>query len=147
MSFGTTSELPIPVSPAESGLPSSDALTQAFLAVHKAKYGHADPSAAIEIVNVRLLARALRPETKPSAPERSRTSTPRRVPPAGKTHRVWLGPDEPHDARIIERPGLRPGDILTMPTIVTQFDATTFLPTGCRLIVLDGGSLLIEVAP
>lgn len=144
---GQNFELPIPVEDAAKVLPSQVELTQAFLAVHKTKYGHADPAAAIEIVNVRLLARSewASARTGPKAALPSMTSL---VPiTSSSRHQVWLDSGQPIFAPIIARGTLIPGVTVDSPAIITQFDATTLLPAGCRMTVLDGGSLLIEVSP
>ncbi|NJO21625.1 MAG: hypothetical protein HC868_00120 [Sphingomonadales bacterium] len=52
-----------------------------------------------------------------------------------------------HKALLIDRTSLRPGTVLEQPAVITQFDATTLLPPGCRLTVVGNGSLLIEIAP
>jgi N-methylhydantoinase A len=142
---GQNFELPIPVADGSTSLPAPDQLARAFLADHKAKYGHADPNAAIEIVNVRLLARAQKPDA-PAVTAMARTAI---VTPitaeGGRSHRVWFDAERPHAAAIIGRAALSPGAVLDAPAIITQFDATTVLSAGCRLTVLESGSLLIEV--
>jgi N-methylhydantoinase A len=138
---GQNFELAIPV-PRERGLPPAASLKRSFLEAHQRKYGHHDPDAAVEIINVRLSARKERAGSRAGsrAPGRS-TSTPA----ASVTHPVWFAAEESTDTPFIERASLAPRAVLTGPVVVTQFDATTLVPPGSRLSVEASGSLLIEV--
>jgi N-methylhydantoinase A len=138
---GQNFELAIPV-PTGASLPDASWLRRSFLEAHQKKYGHHDPAAPIEIVNVRLTARKPRP--RPAG-----TRGPRRageVSPAAITRPVWFAADRPQDTRFIARDALTAGTTLDGPAVITQFDATTLLPPGSRLSVDKSGSLLIEVA-
>jgi N-methylhydantoinase A len=140
---GQNFELAIPL-PQGPALPSSTWLKRAFLDAHQRKYGHHDASAAIEIVNVRLSARQARASTK------SATFAPTQSPPAancGRTRPVWFTADRPSETTFIDRSALVPGTALEGPFVVTQFDATTLVPPGSRLLVAECGSLQIEVDP
>jgi N-methylhydantoinase A len=140
---GQNFELAIPL-PQAHVLPPSAWLKNAFLQAHQRKYGHHDPSAAIEIVNVRLSARKARASAK--AP----TCAPGPCPPAansGRSRPVWFSPDRPTETTFIDRSALVPGMALDGPNVVTQFDATTLVPPGSRLLVASCGSLQIEVDP
>ena len=138
---GQNFELAIPV-PHGEGLPPTAWLKSAFLEAHQRKYGHHDPSAPIEIINVRLSARKGRASTGNGAGA-SRRSTP--APASSNTRPVWFAADRPTDTRFIDRSALAPGTTLAGPLVVTQFDATTLVPPGSRLSVAESGSLLIEV--
>ena len=138
---GQNFELAIPV-PHGEGLPPTAWLKSAFLEAHQRKYGHHDPSAPIEIINVRLSARKGRASTGNGAGA-SRRSTP--APASSNTRPVWFAADRPTDTRFIDRSALAPGTTLAGPLVVTQFDATTLVPPGSRLTVAESGSLLIEV--
>jgi len=124
------------------GLPPTAWLKSAFLEAHQRKYGHHDPSAPIEIINVRLSARKGRASTGNGAGA-SRRSTP--APASSNTRPVWFAADRPTDTMFIDRSALAPGTTLAGPLVVTQFDATTLVPPGSRLSVAESGSLLIEV--
>ena len=138
---GQNFELAIPVAHGE-GLPLTAWLKSAFLEAHQRKYGHHDPSAPIEIINVRLSARKGRASTGHGAGA-SRQSTP--APASSNTRPVWFAADRPTDTMFIDRSALAPGTTLAGPLVVTQFDATTLVPPGSRLSVAESGSLLIEV--
>ena len=138
---GQNFELAIPV-PQGHGFPSSDWLKRAFLEAHQRKYGHHDPAAAIEIVNARLSARKARASAK-----RDSFAPPQYLPTANSrgTRPVWFIADRPTETTVIERNALLPGMALEGPVVVTQFDTTTLLPPGSRLLVANCGSLEIEV--
>ncbi|HEX2337117.1 MAG TPA: hydantoinase/oxoprolinase family protein, partial [Hyphomicrobiaceae bacterium] len=138
---GQNFELAIPV-PQGQGLPPRAWLKGAFLEAHQRKYGHHDPTAAIEIINVRLTARKARACAK--AP----TFAPTRSLPAadsGGTRLVWFSADRPTETTFIDRSALLPGTALEGPFVVTQFDATTLVPPRSRVLVRECGSLEIEV--
>jgi N-methylhydantoinase A len=140
---GQNFELAIPV-PQDQGLPPAAWLKRAFLEAHQRKYGHHDPEAAIEIINMRLSARKGRTDSRVS------TGAPRRSAPSqtsSGTRPVWFTADRPTDTRFVERRALATGTVLEGPLVVTQFDATTLVPPGNRLSVESSGSLLIEVDP
>jgi N-methylhydantoinase A len=138
---GQNFELAISV-PQGQELPPSDWLRSAFLEAHQRKYGHHDPAAAIEIVNARLSARKTRASAKLT------TSAPAQYSPAANsrgTRPVWFGADQPTETTFIDRADLVPGTALDGPLVVTQFDATTLVPPGSRLLLGECGSLQIEV--
>jgi N-methylhydantoinase A len=138
---GQNFELAIPV-PQGQGFPSSDWLKRAFLEAHQRKYGHHDPVAAIEIVNARLSARKARASAK-----RDSFAPFQYLPTANSrgTQPVWFIADRPTETSVIERGALLPGMALEGPVVVTQFDTTTLVPPGSRLLVANCGSLEIEV--
>jgi len=139
---GQNFELAIPIP--QGALPAASWLRAAFLEAHQRKYGHHDPAAAIEIINVRLTAR--RPRARPS-PEARKSVRAGPASHVGAAHPVWFAADKPIDTRFIERDALAAGMRMDGPVVVTQFDATTLVPPGSRLSVEASGSLLIEVEP
>jgi N-methylhydantoinase A len=142
---GQNFELAIPLPQGQrQGLPPKGWLKSAFLEAHQRQYGHHDPAAAIEIVNVRLSARKARASAK------TRTFAPPQYAPAansGGTRPVWFTADRPTATTFIDRRVLVAGTALEGPLVVTQFDATTLVPPGSRLLVAECGSLQIEVDP
>ena len=138
---GQNFELAIPL-PQGQRLPPSAWLKSAFLEAHQRKYGHHDPTAAIEIINVRLIARKARASAKtPSfAPARSLIAA-----DSGSTQPVWFTADQPTETTFIDRSVLLPGTALEGPFVVTQFDATTLVPPRSRLLVAECGGLQIDV--
>jgi N-methylhydantoinase A len=133
--------LAIPIPPGKS-LPRPDWLRRAFLDAHQRKYGHHDPTAAIEIVNVRVTARKAPSDLVGQSPGiRQVHSSPVSV----ITRPVWFSTDRPIDVPLIERNGLTPGMTLEGPLIVTQYDATTLVPPDCRLGVEEDGNIVIKI--
>jgi N-methylhydantoinase A len=137
---GQNFELAIPIP--QGTLPAASWLRATFLEAHQRKYGHHDPAAAIEIINVRLTAR--KPRTRPEACKSVRAGP---AAHAGATHPVGFAAEEPIDTRFVARDALLPGTRLEGPVVITQFDATTLVPPGSCLSVEASGSLLIEVEP
>ncbi len=136
---GQNYELPIVLDQANALAP--DLLRQAFFEAHNTKYGHFNPDGAVEIVNVRLVARAhLAPRLPVStiAAPASRQSAP-------AIQDVWFDAEIPVKTPFVPRESLAPGDVIQGPAVITQFDATTLLPPGATLTVLPSGSLSIEV--
>ncbi|MDQ4059915.1 MAG: hydantoinase/oxoprolinase family protein, partial [Pseudomonadota bacterium] len=139
---GQNYELAIPLD-GERGaaLPDVPKLRALFLAEHQAKYGHHDPAARIEVVNVRLRARMGFPALVASkGVEHVQGGTSSRA-------SVWFDAEAPVEAAMIDRSSLDPGVALSGPAIVTQFDATTVIPPGARAHVDQARNLVIEVTP
>jgi N-methylhydantoinase A len=137
--IGQNYELPIVL--ADAGALNADTLRRAFFEAHRTKYGHFNPDGAVEIVNVRLVARArLAPHIAPAAfaATASKTAVP-------VVRDVWFDADEPVKTSFLPRDSLAPNQIIQGPAVITQFDATTLLPPGASLTVLPSGSLSIEV--
>ncbi|MGI9480550.1 MAG: hydantoinase/oxoprolinase family protein [Hyphomicrobiaceae bacterium] len=141
---GQNFELSVPIDDSTPTTLDREQLRDDFFVAHKTKYGHFDPDAAIEIVNVRVVARQMRPPLERKAPgnlgrEAAATSA--------TPYPVWFNADAPHETVLVDRTTLHGEAALDRPAVITQFDATTLLPPGYTLRVVPGGSLLIEVAP
>ena len=66
--------------------------------------------------------------------------------PAGalvQEHRIYVG-GEYVPADVYDRAGLRAGDVVTGPAIVTEMDSTTLVLPGHAATVHPSGSLLIR---
>ena len=140
---GQNFELAIPV-PQGQEIPPASWLKRAFLEAHQRKYGHHDPAAAVEVINVRLSARKGRASSATSTGAGARFA---RGPSPSSKRPVWFAAERPTDTSFIDRSALAPGAVLEGPLVITQFDATTLVPPGSRLSVESSGSLLIEVDP
>ena len=110
---GQNFELAIPVPQAGRFRP-PPGCRRAFLDAHQRKYGHHDPDAAVEIVNVRLSARKAAREARRDRHPRM-TREPRRHPRERATRPVWFAADTPTDTRFIDRGALAPGAVLEGP--------------------------------
>jgi N-methylhydantoinase A len=103
-------------------------------------YGHADPTATIELVNARLSAYGV--VTKPAAAPH----------PGGQgglaaaviERRPVRFEDTAHDCPVWERDRLPAGAELRGPAIVEEFGATTVVPPGWRGRVDPHGNLRFE---
>jgi N-methylhydantoinase A len=113
------------------------ALREAFHRAHERAFGHADPDAPAEIVNVRVQLRAARARVPlAEAPAGAVPQTPR-------TRRVWLD-GRPAEARVFDRAALGRNSRLVGPAIVEQPDTTVLIPAGHTTEVDRFGNLLIR---
>jgi N-methylhydantoinase A len=120
-----------------------ESIRNAFAAVHQTQYGSSDPSAAVEVVNVRVTARVKHADLSSDA----RKSATKAVAPAPRTRRpVYFAAAEPVDCPVYTRRDFLPGMTLQGPAIIDQLDTTTVLYPGDRLVVDAAENLLIEVA-
>jgi N-methylhydantoinase A len=95
-------EIPVPI---------GDDLDERFNTLHEQLYGFRMPDTPSEIVNLRAVGTGDRP--KPELPE-------------GDLH----GPDPGGDGPIYERSTLQPGNRITGPAVITEFDSTTVVLEG-----------------
>ena len=136
---GQNYELSVPVAADQAiDLPGRARLAALFVAEHQAKYGHHDPAAPIEIINLRLRARA-GISTIFSCP-RGRVS--HRQPSSRK---VWFDPSGPIETDVVDRESLSSGRHLLGPLIITQFDSTTVVPPDAKARVDDAGNIIVSV--
>ena len=135
---GQSYEIAVPLEPpwlAAGGLPS---ILAAFHRAHERAFGHADPEAPAEIVNLRVQLRAARPRVPlAEVPAATGPATPR------TTRRLWLE-GRRVDARVSERDGLGRGMLLAGPAVVEQPDTTVLIPEGHGAEVDRFGNLLLR---
>ena len=133
---GQNYELSIPLE-SDALLP-VDALKGSFLAAHQTKYGHNDPSAAVECLNVRLTARiASRRDDVPRLQQESVDSD-------AETVLVWFESAGPTPTLVVHRSTLKPGAALQGPAIIRQFDSTTLIPPRWTARVDAARNLMME---
>jgi N-methylhydantoinase A len=120
-----------------------DRIEADFHRAHRDTYGHANPEAAIELVNARLTAYGLVP--KPTAA--------RHVAPGAdlqgaldERRPVWFE-GRAHDCPVWDRDRLPEGAVLSGPAIVEEFGATTVVPPGWRGTMDSHGNLRFEREP
>ena len=116
------------------------ALRERFLEAHRQAYGHADPDAPVEIVNIRARARA------PLTGGENDLSGPVAFAGPVSFAQTWFEEATPTETPIYERTGLPVGTVLEGPAIITQFDSTTIVPPGGRLQVDTALNLILEVS-
>jgi 5-oxoprolinase (ATP-hydrolysing) len=114
-----------------------------FHAAHEAEYGHRF-DAAIEIVNVRVVAIGRVDELRPPELERGDGD-----PSAARTLEREVvfdvgGRAERHSTPFYERDRLRAGDRVEGPAIVEQYDTTTVIPPGLAAEIDAHGNIVID---
>ena len=114
-----------------------------FHARHRATYGHANPEAAVELVNARLTAYGLVP--RPAAEAYAGPAAPLEA-ALVERRPVWFD-GRPLDSPVWERDRLPGGARLSGPAIVEEFGATTVVPPGWHGSVDPHGNLLFEREP
>lgn len=132
---GQNYELPIEF---VSDLTDLDAIRTGFLEEHRRAYGHADPDAPIEIVNIRVkaLASLLRGDVDLRGPDE--------LPEPTQMTSTWFDETAPVDTPIFERNDLPLGTVLKGPAIIAQFDSTTIVPPGATLKVDTALNMILE---
>lgn len=121
----------------ESMMPES--FLPAFHAAHHARFGHSDPSRAVEIINLRLkLVLAGAGAGKANGKTRKESSA-----PASATREVWFG-GKPIPAALYKRDELPLGFRFAGPAVVAQMDSTTAVPPGWRCEVDEMNNLILE---
>jgi N-methylhydantoinase A len=112
-----------------------------FHAAHELRYGYARLDAAVELVNVRVTGRGVRPkpELPRSTPALSADPSPAVV---GRTRLRFDGGW--HDAPVYERSLLQAGHEIIGPALAVQEDATTVLTPGWRVRVDPWANLVCE---
>ncbi|MGD9920367.1 MAG: hydantoinase/oxoprolinase family protein [Pseudorhodoplanes sp.] len=117
------------------------ALMALFHDRHQQIYGHSEPGAPVEIVNIRSTIVGFNPKSSStiSASPAGSGMTPK----APERRRVFFN-GQTLNAAIYPRAMLAPGDVLTEPSIIEQYDTTTFVPPGFRVMVDASGMLIGE---
>lgn len=116
-----------------------------FHAAHRKRYGHADESRRVEVVNVRV--RMISSAERLDLPHRPAAGTDcthavlkhKRVMFAKNNNNDWL------DAPVLQRDLLSPGNRFEGPAIVHEYSATTVVPPGCRAEVDTNSNIVIEL--
>jgi N-methylhydantoinase A len=134
---GQSYELTVPV----GATLSTAGFLRSFHREHKRRYGHAEPSRAVESVAVRVRAEA--PGVLPKeGPGRAQARARAQASPVERRP-VWFD-GRMRRTDVFDRDWLRPGDRLRGPALVLQLDATTVLPPGWSGTVHPGGTLVLE---
>lgn len=143
---GQNYELPVDLSP--DSVRKLDAeelvqrLTDNFHAIHEATYGHYDPSAVIEVVNFRCVARGRLHTPSDPPPPALRTDRPA----AREEREVWFNRVGALSTPIYDRASLSPGHSIVGPAIIEQMDTTTLVHPGTVVSVDTGTNLNLELA-
>jgi N-methylhydantoinase A len=130
---GQSYELTVPISDSDA-----DRYVAAFHRAHQRRYGHSDPSRAVEVVSVRVRGEAPGAAVRlPAIPKGNSNAQ------AARIERVPVRFDRERATWLYERSDLRSGR-LRGPALVLQLDATTVVPPGWRGQVDRAGNLLLE---
>ena len=123
---------------------SPEAIARAFHQAHEGRYGYARTEAPVEVVNLRVTARGVRP--KPPAPSYPAALSPEPKEARTGTQRVrfagrWM------ETPVYERDRLRPGHRIPGPALIVQEDATTVVPPDWQGRVDGWLNLVFEKSP
>jgi N-methylhydantoinase A len=136
---GQSYELSVPV---ESLAP--DEFVPRFHAAHHARYGHSDPTRAVEIVTLRV--KLVLPSPLMGSVKGEMGKGKQRVAsPALIKREIWFD-GKPARTAMYERAQLAPGDSFRGPALVVQMDSTTAVPPDWRADVDAAGNLVLEIA-
>jgi N-methylhydantoinase A len=146
--LGQSFELAVPADPGAQGW--WKGLSARFHAAHRARFGHADDQAPIEIAGFGVTGIG-RIET-PVLPELDIGTIEPEAPALVGERSVYFEPGDTAArgahviARVYDRQKLLAGNIIAGPAIIKEISATTVLYPGDRLTVDRTGSLIVEVA-
>jgi len=134
---GQSYEIEVEIEPAWLEAGDTARLLETFHRAHERVFGHADPRAPVEVVNVRVQLRGVRPRVPlvEIAPGTGGASIGAR--------RIWLD-GRPAQARVYDRASLGQGDRVVGPAIVEQPDTTVLVPGGDVGDVDRLGNLIIK---
>jgi N-methylhydantoinase A len=137
---GQNYELAVALSGSTADVPDANTLRIRFFEEHRARYGHFDETAPIEIVNARLIARVVGGGLSRSRYRRAAISE------IDYIADVWFDASGPTKTNILARGTLTSGQIIPGPAIITQFDSTTVIPSFCSGTIDDAHNIIIEVS-
>ena len=112
--------------------------------MHERRYGHAAPDESIQIVNLRLILRAVGADT--SFDWMSETYRPVDAQPDQTRDVIFDDPAAPLASRIVWRPGLAPGAVVEGPAVIEEPNSTTLIFPGDVATVTEHGHLDIAIA-
>src|SRR5574341_769722 len=93
---------------------------------HHAVYGHSDPAAPVEFIDLRV--QVVGEASKPHLGG-VRWRTTRRIAPSPSRRVVWT-PSGEAELAVYDRAALAPGQRLEVPCVVEQYDTTIYIPPG-----------------
>ena len=114
-------------------------IAASFHRAHRERYGYAQENNELEIVSARLRSLGLVPKFPVATIARGRGV----VKPHDSTTAYFGGRKQL--VNIYRRDELRGGVQLKTPCIVTEYSATTLIPTGARTRVDSHGNIMIEL--
>ena len=138
---GQAYELTMPVA---VGAPDLGQIAADFNAEHHRTYGHASADAPIDIVNLKLTARANGNGDAPYDPLEGLSGSE----PQAPSRRAHFGPDHGSlEVPVLSRAALLDSPPREGPLIVEEYDATCVVPPGCRVTLDSLGNIDIALEP
>jgi N-methylhydantoinase A len=134
---GQEFNLSIPVAHEQIAAQDRVGIRAAFDDVHKARYEHNAENEPVEMINVRLVARA--PRAKPSMPAAGGSAAPVR------TSEVIMYVGGPVACAIHERASLAPGAVVMGPALIQEYGSTTVVFPGDRCETALSGELVVHL--
>lgn len=113
------------------------AVGEAFNQQHQKIFGHSDASAAMQIINLRLVITS--PTSRPDLQQLARSDAP--VVPQSIVS-AWVDGAQ-QEVWVVRRSSLLAGQSFNGPAIIAQDDCTTCVPTGMKIDVDTFGNLII----
>ena len=142
---GQNFELAVPIAEgaalSASDMPDVEALNIAFHQAHDQAYGYASDTDPVEIVNVRLSARAKLHEFE----DKPQVTGDVGEPQVRDRRDVYFDADTSVETRIYDRAEIRPGQRIEGPAILEQMDTTTPVYPGDVAEVTADGHLVITI--
>ena len=126
----------------ELNIPFGSELDVAFHEQHEARYGYADPSREVEVVNVRL--RAVGVTDKPALAERDGGEEDASAAVLSEHRMICEGSS--HTGVLVDRERLEPGNAFGGPALVVEYSTTTVVPPDALCRVDRFGNLILEWA-
>jgi N-methylhydantoinase A len=112
----------------ELSVPAAGDFVVAFHRAHEARYGYHDAARTVEIVNLRVRATGVTEKPGPRKIGAKRGAAHARDQKRGAIDCVLDG--RRCRAALIDRDGLRSGDSLSGPAVISEYSATTLVPHG-----------------
>lgn len=137
---GQSFEVDVPLEPMWLAGGDLVAIAGAFHEMHRRVYAHADPSVAVEVVDLRLMIAGTMP--KPAFPKLEAAARPGPAAPYGQ--RAVSANGGARDVPVWRRGDLRAGHTLAGPGLVDQDDTTVFVAAGWVGTVRESGNLLLQ---
>jgi N-methylhydantoinase A len=125
----------------EINVPAGTGMLDQFHEAHRLRYGHADKSRQVEIVNarVRMIAKS-QPLRLPERPLAGADAT-----GAVLTKKKVMFGSQWLETTVFDRGRLMPGNRFSGPAIVHEYSATTVVPPGCKVQLDKYSNLIIDV--
>ncbi|WEJ81135.1 hydantoinase/oxoprolinase family protein (plasmid) [Paracoccus versutus] len=138
--IGQNYELPVELGTSRHApaLPPVEELKQAFFRQHEAAYGHCNPDAPVEVVNVRIRA------TMEFAKQAVDAARPAGEAKPAATEQIWFEQTGFVPTPVYARDGLAEGVGIIGPALITQFDTTTLVPPGWTLRIDGAMNMIME---